>query len=87
MRGYTEQEIADFQRFVALTEEVDREQGHTSFCMSVSWAIKQLVSPERLGQIEAHLINLSKLHMGSARNLAGALVDMNHQTHELSKPE
>lgn len=81
LRGYTEGEIEDFQRFVALTEKLDIDQKDENFSHAASWAINQLVSTPRLWDIEAELAVISGLARETkSRTTGGGLAkDQSHE--------
>lgn len=55
LRGYSEAEIAEFERFVALCGEVDMEQGDEVFSHSVVAVMQTVFGTEHLRWIDANL--------------------------------
>lgn len=60
LRGYTEEEIAQFERYIALTHAVTAALADDDFCISAEFEIQQLVWTEEMGRVDAHLVKLSK---------------------------
>ena len=62
LRGYTEAEIAAFERFMALGRELDARYGD-AFCLDVEYLLGQLVETERLRAINHALFRMSEAAM------------------------
>lgn len=59
LRGYTEAEIAEFSRSMALMVELNVRHGD-DFCLNVEYALGQLVETERLRAINHELCRMSE---------------------------
>lgn len=59
LRGYTESEIADFSRYMALIGELTARYGE-GFCLDVSYLHSQIVMTDALQSIEQELCRMSE---------------------------
>lgn len=69
LRGYTEPEIADFSRFMALVSEVDSRFGE-GFCQDVEYVLGQLVTTDQMRTINKELCRMSEAASGRYRGKA-----------------
>lgn len=59
LRGYTESEISDFNRFMSMTAELNVQHGD-DFSLEVEFAVSQIVQTDKLLAIEQELFRMSE---------------------------
>jgi hypothetical protein len=59
LRGYSEEEIADFGRYLVLTDQVDAEQGDGDFTCCAAYEIHQVTRTQAFYALAGHLVALS----------------------------
>lgn len=65
LRGYTAGEIAEFQRYLQLTNEVAGRYEGMDFCAEVVMELKKATATEQLWEIDAELERISRRGRGT----------------------
>lgn len=60
LRGYSQDEIEEFARFIALTGRINHSMGDEDFCAAFDFEIQEIVATPEFAQIQRQLMAMSR---------------------------